>query len=205
MVPRPPQYFDVVPATYTADVAQRLEVDIRIASPTVRRSRPAGAATRPWTAVTALVLAALPGGLALAQTQQPDSQPVVDLASLDLEELAHIRVTSAGRKPESVARTSAAISVITREDIRRSAATSLPEALRLVPGLEVARVGTRDWAVSARGFNQQSSNKLLLLVDGRAVYSPIFAGVFWDALSVPFARDASMRPTRQSYASSGPR
>jgi iron complex outermembrane receptor protein len=141
--------------------------------------------TEPFTlAVTAasLSLAATSGSAAALHAQDP----VPDLASLDLDELAKIRVTSASRKPEPVARTTAAIAVVTREDIRRSGAGSLPEALRLVPGLQVARVGTRDWAISARGFNQQSSNKLLLLIDGRTVYSPIFAGVFWDAVAMPF-------------------
>src|SRR5205085_1772632 len=68
---------------------------------------------------------------------------------------------------------------------RRSGAVSLPEALRLAPGLQVARVGSRDWAITSRGFNERSSNKLLVLIDGRAVYSPVFAGVHWDSEDVP--------------------
>ena len=108
-----------------------------------------------------------------------------DLSSLDIEDLARIKVTSVSRRPEAVSQASAAVAVISREDIRRSGAASLPEALRLLPGLAVARVGTRDWAVSSRGFNTQSSNKMLVLIDGRVVYSPIFAGVFWDVQQVP--------------------
>ena len=108
-----------------------------------------------------------------------------DLAGLDIDELARIEITSVSRKAEPLANATAAVSVLTREDIRRSGAATLPDVLRMIPGLQVARVGSRDWAVSARGFNQQSANKLLLLVDGRSVYSPIFAGVFWDALAFP--------------------
>lgn len=108
-----------------------------------------------------------------------------NLAGLDIDELARIEITSVSRKAEPIANATAAVAVLTREDIRRSGASTLPDVLRLVPGLHVARVGARDWAVSARGFNQQSANKLLLLVDGRSVYSPIFAGVFWDALAFP--------------------
>jgi iron complex outermembrane receptor protein len=108
-----------------------------------------------------------------------------DVSTLDLDELARIKVTAVARRPEPVAQASAAVSVISREDIRRSGAASLPEALRLLPGLAVAQAGTRDWAVSSRGFNEQTSNKMLVLVDGRVVYSPIFAGVFWDVQQVP--------------------
>ena len=116
--------------------------------------------------------------------QVPDSS-VADLSTLDLEELARVKVTSAARRPETLGNASAAITLISREDIRRSGAANLPEALRLLPGLAVFQAGTRDWAVSARGFHQQSSNKMLVLIDGRVVYSPIFAGVFWDMQRVP--------------------
>ena len=108
-----------------------------------------------------------------------------DLSTLDIDELAKIKVTSVARRPEAVAQASAAVAVISRDDIRRSGAANLPEALRLLPGLAAARVGTRDWAISSRGFNQQSSNKMLVLIDGRVVYSPIFAGVFWDVQRLP--------------------
>ena len=111
--------------------------------------------------------------------QAPDSS-LADLSTLDLEELARVKVTSAARRPETLGKTSAAITLISHEDIRRSGAANLPEALRLLPGLAVFQAGTRDWAVSARGFHQQSSNKMLVLIDGRVIYSPIFAGVFWE-------------------------
>ena len=122
------------------------------------------------------ILASLSTALA---AQSPDSS-LTDFSTLDLDELALVRVTSAARRPETLSNTSAAITLISGEDIRRSGVSNLPEALRLLPGLAVFQTGTRDWAVSARGFHQQSSNKMLVLIDGRVVYSPIFAGVFWD-------------------------
>ena len=122
------------------------------------------------------ILASLSTALA---AQSPDSS-LTDFSTLDLDELARVRVTSAARRPETLSNTSAAITLISGEDIRRSGVSNLPEALRLLPGLAVLQAGTRDWAVSARGFHQQSSNKMLVLIDGRVVYSPIFAGVFWD-------------------------
>ena len=127
------------------------------------------------------IMASLSTALA---AQSPDSS-LTDFSTLDLDELALVRVTSAARQPETLGNTSAAITLISREDIRRSGATNLPEALRLLPGLAVFRAGTRDWAVSSRGFHQQSSNKMLVLIDGRVVYSPIFAGVFWEVQRVP--------------------
>jgi iron complex outermembrane receptor protein len=110
--------------------------------------------------------------------QDPDSA-IPDLSTMDLDDLGRIRITSVSRKPESISRAAAAVTVISRDDIRRSGATNIQEALRLVPGMQVARAGTREWAITARGFNDVTSNKLLVLVDGRAVYSPLYAGVVW--------------------------
>ncbi|MEO6709128.1 MAG: TonB-dependent receptor, partial [Planctomycetota bacterium] len=120
----------------------------------------------------------------LAQPQQPANGE--DLYSLSLEDLMQVEVTSASRKSEPLDRVPAAIFVLTHDDLRRSGATSIPEALRLVPGLDVARLDSNRWAVSARGFNNQYSNKLLVLIDGRSVYTPSFSGVYWDAVDVPF-------------------
>src|SRR5262245_38702156 len=103
-----------------------------------------------------------------------------DFKKLTLEELMDVDVTSVTRTPESLDQTPAAISVITSEDIRRSGVTNIAEALRLVPGMDVARINASTWAVSARGFNSVLSVKMLVLVDGRTAYSPIFAGVFWE-------------------------
>ncbi|MGH9201592.1 MAG: TonB-dependent receptor plug domain-containing protein, partial [Vicinamibacterales bacterium] len=83
--------------------------------------------------------------------------------------------------PQTVAESAAAIFVITQEDIRRSGVTSIPEALRMVPGVEVARIDANKWAISARGFNGRFANKLLVMIDGRSVYTPLFSGVLWDA------------------------
>lgn len=105
-----------------------------------------------------------------------------DLARLSLEELSMIEVTSVSRRPEALADAAAAIFVISAEDIRRSGATSLPEVLRLAPNLNVQRVNAVDYAISSRGFNgYETSNKLLVLVDGRSIYSTLHSGVFWDA------------------------
>ena len=117
--------------------------------------------------------------LAAPLAAQDVDSAIADLSTLDLEDLGRIRITSVSRKPESISRASAAVTVISRDDIRRSGAANIQDALRLVPGMQVARAGTREWAISARGFNDVTSNKLLVLVDGRAVYSPLYAGVVW--------------------------
>ena len=105
-----------------------------------------------------------------------------DLTRLSLEELAMVEVTSVSRRPEALADAAAAIFVISAEDIRRSGATSLPEVLRLAPNLNVQQVNSVDYAIRARGFNgYETSNKLLVLVDGRSIYSTLSSGVFWDA------------------------
>jgi iron complex outermembrane receptor protein len=103
-----------------------------------------------------------------------------ELKRLSVEELMDIEVTSASRRPEKLSETPSAIQVITQEDISRSGASSLPEALRLASNLEVAQVDSRQWAISARGFNNTTANKMLVLIDGRSVYTPLYAGVFWD-------------------------
>ncbi len=107
-------------------------------------------------------------------TSAPD-----DLTALSLEELLSVEVTSVSRKRQSLARTAASVYVISREDIRRSGARSIPEILKSVPGLQVAQVDSSRYAITARGTNQRFGNKLLVLMDGRTLYSPLFAGVFW--------------------------
>ncbi|HYC72530.1 MAG TPA: TonB-dependent receptor plug domain-containing protein, partial [Opitutaceae bacterium] len=103
------------------------------------------------------------------------------LAEMSLEELLNEQVTSVSRKETRLIDSPAAIAVVTEDDIRRSGHSSLPELLRLVPGMHVARIHGNEWAVTARGFNDQYANKLLVLVDGRSVYTPMFAGVYWNA------------------------
>ncbi len=97
----------------------------------------------------------------------------------------NIEVTSVSKREQKTSQIAAAVFVISREDIDRSGALNIPDLLRMVPGLDVAQIDASKWAISARGFNGQYSNKLLVLIDGRAVYSPIFAGVFWDSENVP--------------------
>jgi len=106
------------------------------------------------------------------------------LEILSLEELMSVEVTSASKKSQSLADVAAAIHVVSAEDIRRSGVSSLPEALRLVPGLNVARIDDTKWAVSSRGFNDNFTNKLLVLMDGRHIYTPSFAGVLWDTHTI---------------------
>jgi iron complex outermembrane recepter protein len=117
--------------------------------------------------------------------QTPDSLPSPGaLKQMSLEQLMAIEVSSVSRRPERLSETASAIQVITREDIRRSGATRLPEALRLATNLEVDQLDASQWAISSRGFNSPLANKLLVLIDGRTVYSPLFAGVFWDTQDV---------------------
>lgn len=107
--------------------------------------------------------------------------PSTDLTKTTLEDLMDLEVTSVSKKEEKLFQTAAAVSVITQEEIRRSGLTSLPELLRLVPGLHVGQIDGNKWAVSARGFNGRFANKLLVLVDGRSIYSPKTAGVYWES------------------------
>jgi len=109
-----------------------------------------------------------------------DELSVKQLADLSLEELSAIEVTSVSKSAENLQSAAAAITVISNEDIRRSGATSIPEALRYVPGINVAREGSSEWAVSSRGFSSVNSEKLLVLTDTRSIYTPLFSGVLWD-------------------------
>jgi iron complex outermembrane receptor protein len=116
--------------------------------------------------------------------QATSATTVASLADLSLEQLSNIEVTSVSGRPENLGDAASSIYVITGEEIRRSAATSLPEALRLAPNLQVAQLSAAQYAISARGFNNAIGNKLLVLVDGRTVYSALFSGAFWDANDV---------------------
>lgn len=111
----------------------------------------------------------------VAATRSPD-----DLTELSLEELMNVEVTSVSKKGQPLSQAAAAIFVITQEDIRRSGVTSIPEALRMAPGINVAKVDGNKWAITARGFNDRYSSKLLVLMDGRTLYTPFFAGVYWE-------------------------
>jgi iron complex outermembrane recepter protein len=108
-----------------------------------------------------------------------------DLTKVNLEDLMNMEVTSVSKKEQKLSKTASAVFVITAEDIARSGANNIPDLLRIVPGVEVAQINSSKWAISIRGFNGQYSNKLLVLVDGRTVYTPMLSGVFWDAQDVP--------------------
>ncbi|MDH3560056.1 MAG: TonB-dependent receptor [Gammaproteobacteria bacterium] len=108
-----------------------------------------------------------------------------DLTSMSLEALMDIEVTSVSKKPQKHSEAAAAIFVISNDDLRRWGVTTLPDALRRVPGLQVARIDANKWAITARGFNSRFANKLLVMIDGRSVYTPLFAGVYWESHDVP--------------------
>lgn len=108
----------------------------------------------------------------------------IDIKRLTLEELMQIDVYSASRRLEPVKGVASAVYVLTDDDIRRSRALTVPEALRLVPGVQVARVDASRWAVSIRGFNERITHNLQVMIDGRSVYDPLFAGVFWEAQDI---------------------
>ena len=103
---------------------------------------------------------------------------------MSLEDLVNIEISTVSRVAESTMTTPAAVYVITRDDIRRSGAMSIPEALRLAPGLQVARIDGARWAIGMRGFADRLARSVLVLIDGRAVYSPLFAGTYWEVQDV---------------------
>ncbi len=127
------------------------------------------------------------------EDEADDLDTLLDMADKDLSLLSRVNVaapmlatevTTVSRQKSTLGRTPAAVFVITNEMIRRSGARSVPEALRLAPGVQVARVTAGRWAISIRGFNGVFANKLLVQIDGRSVYTPLYAGVFWDAQDV---------------------
>jgi len=114
------------------------------------------------------------------RAQAPPPPTILEFKKLSVQELMDVEVTSVSKSAEPLGGVPAAISVVTSEDIRRSGATSVPEALRLVPGIHVAEQTSSAWAVSSRGFSSRNSEKLLVLSDTRSIYTPLFSGVFWD-------------------------
>lgn len=131
--------------------------------------------------LTFFSLTAFISGLCMAGDNEGTFLSFDEMKELSFEELMDIEVVSASKRPEKLSETAAAIYVITGDDIRRAGVSTIPDALRLAPGVHVARVNTHWWAISIRGFNEELySNKLLVLIDGRSVYHPIYSGVFWD-------------------------
>ncbi|HEY5551929.1 MAG TPA: TonB-dependent receptor [Opitutaceae bacterium] len=129
-------------------------------------------------------LVAIACALVAALTAAGQIVPGRSLVEMSIEELMNESVTSVSKKEQRLGDAAAAIFVLSNDDIRRSGVTTVADALRLVPGLQVAAIGSSDWAISARGFNSQFANKMLVMIDGRTVYSPLFSGVYWDAQQV---------------------
>jgi len=121
-----------------------------------------------------LVLLFCNGSAARSQT------PERNLADLSLEDLMNIQVTSVSKREQRVSQTAAAIFVITAEDIRRSGAINMPDLLRMVPGVHVAQLDANIWVITIRGFSDRFADKVLVLIDGRTVYTPTSSGVYWD-------------------------
>jgi len=115
-----------------------------------------------------------------AQAATLDSVLPDDLTDMSMEALMDIEITSVAKKTQKQSAAAAAIFVITNDDLRRWGVTNIPEALRRVPGIDVARIDANKWAITSRGFNSRFANKLLVLIDGRSVYTPVFTGVYWD-------------------------
>src|SRR6201997_3101138 len=140
--------------------------------------------TRPATKAVRIVLATFLSTLLAGNAIAQDQKSVPDVTAMSMEDLMNMQVTSVSKRTQKVADAAAAIFVITQDDIRRSGATSIPEALRMAPGIEVARIDKNKWAIGSRGFNGRFDNKLLVLIDGRSVYTPLFSGVYWNVEDV---------------------
>ena len=137
----------------------------------------------------ALVLARLASLPAHAQLVASASDPLTELSRMSLEQLSKVEVTSVSKSAQPLSSAAASIYVITREEILRSGVLSVPEALRLAPNLQITQLNSRNTRIGARGFSgapdvQNFSNKILILIDGRSVYSPLFSGVAYDMLDV---------------------
>jgi iron complex outermembrane receptor protein len=124
-------------------------------------------------------------GLAPNSAGQVQNPAAIDLREASLEDLMDLKVTSVSKREQPLSRTAAAVFVISQEDIRRSGALNIPDLLRMAPGVDVEQIDANAWAISIRGFNSRYSNKVLVLIDGRTVYNPLFSGVYWDQLEMP--------------------
>ena len=146
-----------------------------------RRLGPCNTLRRPPCLLAGGMLLCLATLVLPARSQQSSA----DLTSQSIEDLMNIEVTSVSKTEQTLSRTASAVFVISQEDIRRSGSTNIPDLLRMVPGMDVAQVNGNTWAISARGFNSRFSSELLVLVDGRPVYTESFGGVYWDVLDLP--------------------
>src|SRR5579883_3344490 len=146
---------------------------------------PLSASTRGHEPATGVLRAVLVAGALVAvspvlQAQQLLAAKVSQLKRLDIEQLTNLVVTSVTRGPQPLSRSAAAIAVVTSGQLASSGAMDIPEAIRYVPGIHVAQVTASEWAVSSRGFASANSPDLLVLSDGRSIYTPLYSGVFWD-------------------------
>ncbi|MGH9733856.1 MAG: TonB-dependent receptor plug domain-containing protein [Candidatus Acidiferrales bacterium] len=128
---------------------------------------------------------AIVGTIAILTFQAAAQERQVDLTKESMKDLMNVEVTSVSKREQRLSQTASAVFVITQADIQRSGATNIPDLLRMAPGLNVAQINANTWAITARGFNSRFSNELLVLLDGRSVYTPTFDGVFWDVLDIP--------------------
>jgi hypothetical protein len=144
------------------------------------RALPADKSCMKWLRLPLLAASLLAPALA-----QRVGAPTDDLTKVGVDELFSVQVTSVGRKAQKISKSPASVFVLTAEDIRRSGATSIPEALRWVPGMTVLSLDGRSWDVSIRGSARLYSDKILVMIDGRSLYTPLFSGVIWDAIDVP--------------------
>ncbi|NEX22855.1 TonB-dependent receptor [Thiorhodococcus mannitoliphagus] len=169
------------PVVLRAAQAERPRLAAVIASLAIRRAR--ASRQGPHGAAALLLTACVAAASAWAE-EAPHDQGVSLLKHMSIEELMNISVTSVSRRSQKYADATAALFVISREDIRRSGATNIPELLRMVPGLQVAQLDANKWAIAARGFNGRHASKLLVQMDGRTLYTPFYSGVYWDAQDV---------------------
>lgn len=138
---------------------------------------------REWFGIVVVLLILAGRGMTARAADAPAALPSDgDFTNMSLEDLMNVEVTTVSRRPQRVADAPAAVTVVGQEDIQRSGLDSIPELLRLAPGMDVGRINSNTWAISARGFNNEFSNKLLVQMDGRTVYTPLFSGVFWNSL-----------------------
>ncbi len=135
-----------------------------------------------WWCLPVFILWITLGNVAFAAQNTPLKR---DLADASLEELMNLKISTVSRKPQTLKETAAAVFVITQEDIRRSSANSIPELLRMAPGLFVARIDGNKWSITSRGDSGRFADDLLVMIDGRTVFSPLFAGTFWETLDLP--------------------
>jgi iron complex outermembrane receptor protein len=120
----------------------------------------------------------------VAAQETPDSSRLASLKEMFLEQLSQIEITSVNKEPASAFRTPAAISVLTSDQIHQSGLRTIPDLLRLIPGVNVSQIDSSQWAIGIRGFQGKLSKSVLVLIDGRSVYTPLFAGVYWDMQDV---------------------